>query len=114
MVEICRTVEVICSQVHVMQNNSTVNSDYNVNKILRQFLNDQKSKKESPELRNLNFICFHRREAHTQHMENFAKTLKRKITLQNAVISKKLTMLKNIIVPNLMTIAKCLKMKLYL
>ena len=49
-VEICRIVEVTPSQVHVMQNNSTIIPDYNVDKIRRQFSNNEKSQKESPEL----------------------------------------------------------------
>ena len=48
-------------------------------------------------------------------MENFAVTVKRKIILQNAVTSKKLTFLKySRIVANLMKIVKFLEMKLYL
>ena len=33
-----------------MQNNSTINPDYNIDEIRRQFSNNQKSQKESPEL----------------------------------------------------------------
>ena len=48
--EICRIVEVTHSQVHVIQNKSAVNPDYNIDKIYRQFSNNMKSQKESPEL----------------------------------------------------------------
>ena len=111
-VEICRIVGVTRSQRHVSQNNSGFNPDYNVDEIRRQFSNDQKSQKESPELiKKCKFCSF----SHVQHMENFAITVKRKIIFQNALTSTKLTMLKNIrIVPNLLKIAKFLKMKLYL
>ena len=58
-VEICRIVEVTRSQAHVIQNNSPVNPDYNVDEILTQFSNDQKSQKESPELiKKHNFCSF--------------------------------------------------------
>ena len=42
-VEICRIVEVTRSQAHVMQNNRAVNQDYYVDRIGRQFSNNQKS-----------------------------------------------------------------------
>ena len=42
-VEICRIVEVTRSQAHVMQNNRAVNQDYYVDRIRRQFSNNQKS-----------------------------------------------------------------------
>ena len=114
-IEICRIAEVTNSQAHVIQNNSAVNPDYNINKIRRQSSNNKKSQKESPELINVNFVHSRIREAHAQHMENFAITAKRRIILQNAVTSKQLTIFTNIrIVPNLMKIAKFLKIKLYL
>ena len=46
-VEICRIVEVTHSQAHIMQNNSAIDPDYNVEEIRRQFSNNQKSQKES-------------------------------------------------------------------
>ena len=64
---------------------------------------------------NVNFVRSRTIEAHVQHMENFATSVKRKINLQNVVTSKKLTMFKTIrIVPNLMKKVKFLKMNLYL
>ena len=42
-VEICRIVDVTLFQAQVIQNNSTVNPDYNIDKICKQFSNDQKS-----------------------------------------------------------------------
>ena len=86
-IEICRIVEVTRSQAHLMQNNTTINPDYNVDKIRRQFSNNQKSQKERPELIKIcKFLSFLHK-----HMENSAITVKRKIILQNAVMSKKLT-----------------------
>ena len=47
-VEICRIVKVTHSQARIMQNNSAIDPDYNVEEIRRQFSNNQKSQKESP------------------------------------------------------------------
>ena len=59
MVEVCRIVEVTCSQAHVIQHSTAVNPDYNVNKIHRQFSNNQESQKESPDLiRKCKFCSF--------------------------------------------------------
>ena len=92
-VEICRIVEVTCSEVHVIQNNSAVNPDYNIDEICRQSSNNKKSQKESTELIKKCKFCSFLHEAHAQHKENFTNIR---------------------IVPNLMKIAKFLEMKLYL
>ena len=49
-VEICRILEVTRSQAYVMQNNSAINPGYYVDRIRRQFSNNQKSQNESPEV----------------------------------------------------------------
>ena len=56
-VESCRVVEVICLQAHVIQHNSTVNPDYKVDKVHRQFSNNQKSQKENPDLIKKGKFC---------------------------------------------------------
>ena len=116
MVEVCKIVEVTCSQAHVIQHSTAVNPDYNVNKIHRQFSNNQESQKESPDLiRKCKFVHSSIRQTHVQHMENFVITGKTKIILQNAAMPKKLTMFTNIrTIPNQMKIARFLKLKLYL
>ena len=46
MIEICRFVGITRWQGHVIQNNS-INTDYNLDEIRRQFWNNQKSEKVS-------------------------------------------------------------------
>ena len=117
-VEICRVLEVTRSQAHVIQHNSAVNPDYNVDEIRKQFSNNQKSQKESPDLiKKCKFCSFsHKRGAYPacgklcnncKKENHFAKCC----NVKNAITSM-FTIIR--IIPNLRKIAKVLKMKLYL
>ena len=117
-VEICRVLEVTRSQAHVIQHNSTVNLDYNVGEIRKQFSDNQKSQKETPDLiKKCKFYSFsHKRGAYAacgklcnncKKENHFAKCC----NVKNAITSM-LTSIR--IIPNLLKIAKVLKMKLYL
>ena len=90
-VEICRVLEVTRSQAHVIQHNSAVNPDYNVDEIRKQFSNNQKSQKESPDLiKKCKFCSFSHKRGAYPACGKLCNTVKRKIILQNAVTSKML------------------------
>ena len=112
----CRVVEVICLQAHVIQHNSTVNPDYKVDKVHRQFSNNQKSQKENPGLIKKGKFCsfLHKRNSCPAYGK-LCNNCKKGNIFANAVMPKNLTMFTNIrIILNLMRLAKVLKMNLNL